>query len=93
MIELKVDRAAQTAHAMPHEELSADELLACCWDDPAPGGDALGTVLVAIDDERLGHGDSPCVGFALQPYSRRAADLQRVLDLCFDNDGKGAVKI
>lgn len=27
------------------------------------------------------------------PDFRRAADLQRVLDLCFDNDGKGAVKI
>lgn len=27
------------------------------------------------------------------PDFRRAADLQRVLDLCFDNDGKGAVTI
>jgi hypothetical protein len=27
------------------------------------------------------------------PDFRRAADLQRVLDLCFENDGKGAVKV
>jgi predicted dehydrogenase len=27
------------------------------------------------------------------PDFRRAADLQRVLDACFDNDGKGAVKL
>jgi predicted dehydrogenase len=27
------------------------------------------------------------------PDFRRAADLQHVLDLCFDNDGKGAVKV
>jgi predicted dehydrogenase len=27
------------------------------------------------------------------PDFRRAAELQRVLDLCFDNDGNGAVKI
>ena len=29
--------AALVAAALPDEELSADELLACCWEDPAPG--------------------------------------------------------
>jgi predicted dehydrogenase len=27
------------------------------------------------------------------PDFRRAADLQRILDLCFENDGKGQVRI
>lgn len=46
--------ALLVAEAMPAEELSVDELLACCWDDPAPdgAGDGVGTVLVAVDDGR-----------------------------------------
>jgi GNAT superfamily N-acetyltransferase len=36
--------AALVAAALPAEELSADELLACCWEDPAP------SVVLASDD-------------------------------------------
>lgn len=47
------DRAAELtaliAASMPDEELSLDELLACCWDDPEPGGADLGTVLATED--------------------------------------------
>ncbi len=41
--------AALVAAALPAEDLSRDELLACCWDDPEPGGAEIGTVL-ATDD-------------------------------------------
>ena len=36
--------AALVAAALPDEELSADELLACCWEDPAP------SIVLATDD-------------------------------------------
>jgi mycothiol synthase len=52
------DVAGLVAAAMPAEELSVDELLACCWDDPAPGDgtddgpDPVGSVFVATDGDR-----------------------------------------
>jgi GNAT superfamily N-acetyltransferase len=52
-----VDVAALVAAAMPAEELSVDELLGVCWDDPGPddAGAAVGVVLVATDgDQPLG---------------------------------------
>ena len=41
------DLATLLERAMPDEELSEDELLACCWDDPdtAESGDPAGVVL------------------------------------------------
>ena len=52
--ERAVDVTALVAEAMPAEELSVDELLAVCWDDPAPDdpGDPVGTVLVVADGGR-----------------------------------------
>jgi GNAT superfamily N-acetyltransferase len=52
------DLAGLTTLAMPAERLTADELLACCWDDPGvvlglPGGE--GAVSVAVRDR----GDRP----------------------------------
>jgi len=47
------DLAMLLERAMPDEELSEDELLACCWDDPDPAesGDPAGVVLARIDDD------------------------------------------
>src|SRR3954468_13352067 len=48
-----VKRAAELAAlagaALPAEELSEDELVACCWDDPDPGSAEVGTVLGLAD--------------------------------------------
>lgn len=49
------DLAALVAAALPGEELSADELLACCWDDPSSGavlatGAGDGAVSVCMQD-------------------------------------------
>jgi GNAT superfamily N-acetyltransferase len=45
------DLAALVAAALPDEELSADELLACCWEDPDPASAEVG-VVHATDDGR-----------------------------------------
>ena len=51
--ERAVEVTALVARALPDEELSVDELLGVCWDDPAPddAGDPVGTVLVVADGE------------------------------------------
>jgi GNAT superfamily N-acetyltransferase len=43
------DLAALVASATPEEELSLDELLAVCWDDPEPGARDIGVVLATPD--------------------------------------------
>lgn len=47
------DLAALLERAMPDEELSADELLTVCWDDPdaAGPGEPAGVVLARVDDD------------------------------------------
>jgi mycothiol synthase len=47
------DVTALVAAAMPEEELSVDELLGVCWDDPGPDdpGDPVGTVLVVAEGD------------------------------------------
>jgi len=46
------DLTALTTAAMPAEALSADELLACCWDDP---GVVLGPAQSPPPDKRNSH--------------------------------------
>ena len=54
------DLADLVGSALPHEHLSADELLACCWDDPGvvlalPGGaGAVAAVVRGVGDLRIG---------------------------------------
>jgi len=43
------DLATLVTAAMPGEELSEDELVSCCWDDPPAGGSEDGAVLALAD--------------------------------------------
>ena len=84
------------ANALPDEHLSADELLACCWEDPAP------SVVLATDDGAGAisatagqHG----VGFvklvAVHPDARRRGHGRALLDAAHGwlRDGHGCTTV
>lgn len=88
--ERAVEVTALVARAMPDEDLTVDELLAVCWDDPAPDdpGDPVGVVLVAVGD---GDGDGDAGGDGGAAPIGVAAAIVRSLGA--GDDGEGGVRL
>jgi mycothiol synthase len=73
--------AALITAALPHEGLTADELLACCWEDPAPSvvlTTADGTGVVSTSAGPHGMGFVKLV--AVHPEARRQGHGRALLD-------------
>lgn len=83
---------ALLAASLPDEHLSADELLACCWEDPDPGvvlADPDGRGLVSVVARRWGDApDAVVIAYAkvlgVHPDHRRGGLGRRLLDAAAD---------